>query len=126
MAAVYAALNGSAGLAAQLGGAGRVYNGVPSGAPAPYVTLGDLTANDYGSTLVDGQEHSLEVHSYIEADSPRALYEIMAEVRAALHEATLSPSAGTLANIRQEFSSVMRDPDGVSFHAVQRFRIVTN
>lgn len=92
--AIYAALNGDASLTTLLGGA-FVFNGVPDGTRAPYIDIGDDTANDYSGSLVDGQEHTVTVHSFAEqpvnGQSAKAqLFNIMTRVRALLHEATLS------------------------------------
>lgn len=128
--AIFAALNGDAALTALLGGA-KVFNGVKDGTEPPYVDIGDDTATDYSSSLIDAQEHTITIHSW--AEQPMAgvsakgqLFQIMARIRAILHAAPPVLAAGTLVNLRQEFRETLRDPDGVSWHGVQRFRAVTN
>ncbi len=129
-AAIYTALNGDTALIA-LVGSGQVFNGVKAGTAAPYIDIGDDTGNDYGSSVIDAQEHTITIHSYTEQpvasmSARLALFAIMARIRAVLHEASLTLSAGALVNLRQEFRETLRDPDGVSWHGVQRFRAVTN
>jgi len=129
-AAIYAALNGDAALTTLLGGS-YVFNGVPDGTRAPYIDIGDDTATDYSGTVIDAQEHTITLHTWTEqpvaGQSAKAvLMAVMARVRAVLHEASLPMSAGALCNLRQEFRQTMRDPDGISWHGVQRFRAVTN
>ena len=128
--AIYAALNGDPQLTALIG-AGRVFNGVKDGQFPPYVDIGDDTASDDSSSLVDAQEHTITLHVWTEQPvaglSAKGLcMSVMACVRAVLHDADLVLSAGVLVNLRQEFRETMRDPDGVSWHGVQRFRAVTN
>lgn len=124
-AAVYATLAGNAALTAVLGGTGRIHDHVQPGSPLPYVTIGDGQAADYGGSDVDAQEHTLTIDCWSETPSSLELRRIMAAVRAALHDADLTLSAGRCANIRQESSQTLRDPDGITHHGVLRFRAVT-
>lgn len=128
--AIYAALNGDAALTALMG-TGRVYNGVKDGTRPPYIDIGDDTAADYAGALLDGQEHTVTIHTWTEQpaaglSAKGLLFSIMARVRDVLHTASLNLSAGSLVNMRQEFRETFRDPDGISWHGVQRFRAVTN
>lgn len=122
--AIFAALNGNAALIA-LVGAGHVYDTPPAGALPPYVVIGDETANDYGSTAGDAQEHTITVHTWSEKPSTLQCKQIMRAVRDALHTASLVLGSGNLVYLRQEFKETFRDPDGVSHHGVQRFRALT-
>lgn len=124
--AIYAALSGDATLSSLLGGAGRVFDTVPSGTPAPYVVIGEETASDAGRTLAaDAQEHTLTIHVWTEEKSSKPCKQIAARVRAILHGNPPALSAGTCTNLRCEFKETMRDPDGVSWHGVLRFRAAT-
>lgn len=125
-AAIYAALTAHTGLSAELGSTGRVYHNVPAGADTPYVVIGEDTAVDYSGTIVDALEHTITIHSFTESQSRLGCLQLQKQIRAALHEASLTLSAGVCVNIRQEMRQTMRDPDGISWHGVQRFRAVTN
>lgn len=125
-AAVYAALTAHAGLSDELGSKGAVYDNAPAGAPTPYVVIGEETAVDYATALVDAMEHTITVHTFTEEQSRIGVLRLQKQVRAALHEAALTLLAGRCVQIRQEMRQTMRDPDGVSWHGVQRFRAVTN
>jgi Protein of unknown function (DUF3168) len=122
--AIFAALDSDTALTALIG-AGHVHDHVPPGAPAPYVVMGDGTATDMGGSFVDAQEHTITVHAWAEGTSTLGVKRIVAAVRACLHERPLTLSAGGCTGIRCEFTETMRDPDGVSFHGVLRFRAVT-
>lgn len=124
-AALYAALAADAALTALIG-ASKVFDIVPANAAAPYVVIGDETAIDAGSSLIDAQEHTITVHVWSEQPSTKQCKAIQAAVRAVLHEARLTLSAGTLCNLRCEYKETMRDPDGISVHGVLRFRAITN
>lgn len=123
--AIYAALDGNAPLTALIG-AGHVHDIVKPGSLPPYVVIGDETANDASSIGVDAQEHTVTIHVWSEKPSTLQAKQIAAAVRSALHEQALTLSAGTLVNLRCEFKETMRDPDGLTVHAVLRFRAVTN
>jgi hypothetical protein len=122
--AIYAALAADAPLTALIG-ANRVFDQPPAAALPTYVTIGDETARDYGSSAGDAQEHTVTIHTWSAQPSSVTCKEIMAAVRAALHEQPLALSAGRLVYLRQEFKETMRDPDGVTQHGLQRFRALT-
>ncbi len=122
--AIYAKLSGDGALTALIGD-GHVYDHVAAGALPPYVVIGDETATDYASALVDAQEHTITLHAWSEKPTTLEVKRIMAAVRAALHEQALTLSAGSCVQIRQEFKETSRDPDGYSHHGVMRFRAVT-
>lgn len=128
--AIFAALNGDATLATLLG-SNSVYNGVKDGTQPPYIDIGDDTAIDDSSISVDAQEHTVTIHSWTQQpiaglSAKGSLFSIMAQIRVVLHEARLVLANGALCNLRQEFRETLRDPDGISWHGVQRFRAVTN
>lgn len=123
--AIYSALSSDAALTAALGGAGRIYDTPPEAAAVPYVVIGEETATDYSSSLTDAEEHTVTIHVWTEARSSLPNKTIQGLVRGALHEQGLALSAGTLCNLRCEFRETLRDPDGLSWHGVLRFRAVT-
>lgn len=129
MAAIYGALSGDSTLTTLLG-SGRVFNGVASGQSAPYVDIGETTANDYHSSSGDAQEHTVTIHVWTEQpvsgmSARAACIAVMNRIRVVLHYNPLVMSAGNMPNLRCEFTETMRDPDGISWHGVLRFRAVT-
>jgi hypothetical protein len=128
-AAIYAVLAADAPLVALIG-ADKVFNGVKDGTALPYVDIGDDTATDYGSSSGDAQEHTVTIHCWanqpLSGKSAKLLVtQMVAAVRLALHDVDLTLSAGVSPNLRCEFRETARDPDGVSWHGVLRFRAVT-
>lgn len=134
-AAIVAALKAHGGLTA-LVAAASVYGSVPSAAARPYVVVGDTTTIDASSRTIDAEEHTVTIHVWSRppsttsaaqaTSSKRQCLLIMAQVRAALHEADLTLDAGVCVNIRCEFQETFRDPDDASHHGVVRFRAVTH
>lgn len=122
-AALYAALAAHAGVAAIVGA--RVYHDVPPDAALPHVAISDHQADDYGASLIDGQVHTITIDCWAEGPSPLVCRQLVAAVRAALHEQALALSGGTLVNLRCQSTQSLRDPDGISHHGILRFRAVT-
>ena len=122
--ALFATLAADATLSALIG-AGHVHDHVKPGAPCPYVVIGDVTAADVSGALVDAQEHTITVHCWSETPSTLQVKQMIAAVRGALHQASLTLTAGQCRNLRCEYHETLRDPDGITHHGVMRFRAVT-
>jgi Protein of unknown function (DUF3168) len=123
-AAVFARLQGDAGLTAMLGGP-RVYDDVPVRADFPYLTFGQSIERDWSTATDDGKEHTLTVHVWSRAAGRKESDDILELVRGLLHTAALTLSGHRLINLRHEMTEVRRDPDGETFHGIARFRAVT-
>lgn len=133
--AVYTALRTVAGLIALIGDGNsperaRVYDNVPQGVWSDasqsfpgYVTVGDATAAEAGTKTTDAQELTITIHTWSRYNGKKELKQIMAAVYAALHDASLSVTGGSVVNLRWEFAESFLDPDGQTRHGVQRFRM---
>jgi hypothetical protein len=121
---IHAALSGTAALTALLGGP-RIYDDVPRGVEFPYVTLGESTVRDWGTSTEDGQEHVVTVNVWSRANGEREVTQIMAAIRDALHDVALTLTGYQLVNLRQEFSDSRRDADGETYRGLLRYRAVT-
>lgn len=120
--AVYAALDGDATLGALITG---VFDHVPPDTAFPYVTVGEVTVADASTMGKDGQAHTITVHSWSRGRGRKEVKDIMAEVYRVLHKANLALTGHDLAGMMFEFASTLTDPDGLTYHGVQRFRAVT-
>jgi hypothetical protein len=121
---VFAALGADTQLTALLG-PGRIFDDVPQGTPLPYVTLGNVTAQDWSAGSEDGTEHVFTVHVWSGARGKKQAHELLGAIRAALHDQPLAVAGHTLINLRHERSEVRRDLDAETIHATARFRAVT-
>jgi len=122
--AVYSALAGNAPLTALLGGA-RVYDDVPQAAPYPHVSLGQTSSSDWGTGTEDGEEHILTLHVWSQGGGRGEAQRIIGAIRDVLHTGSLTLAGQTLVSLRQQFSDVRRDPDGITIHGLVRYRAVT-
>ena len=101
-----------------------VFDFVPENTAFPYVKIGEETATDNGTKTLQGNEHTLVIHSFSRYRGSKEIKEIMSRIYALLHESSLSVSGASLVNMRFEFSDVIKENDGRTSHGLQRFRAV--
>lgn len=122
--AVFAALSADAALTALIG-PGRIYDDVPQGSRPPYVTFGSATAHDWSTGSEPGTEHLFTLHVWSDTRGKLEAQEVLAAIRAALHEQALAVFGHTLVNLRHDRSETRRTPDGELIQGTARFRAVT-
>jgi Protein of unknown function (DUF3168) len=123
-AAVHGALNADAPLAALLGGP-KVYDEPPRAAVFPYVTLGEARVADYSTDGTPGEEHQMTLHAWSRQGGHREAHAIAGALLSALDDAALTLADHTLVNFRFSTADVRREADGRTYHALVRFRAVT-
>jgi hypothetical protein len=123
-AAVHDALNQHAPLTALLGGP-KVYDEPPRGAAFPYVTLGEARIADFSTGSEEGEEHQLTLHAWSRQGGHREAHIIAATLLQALDDAPLALTDHRLVNFRFAVADVRREADGRTYHALVRFRAVT-
>ena len=123
-AAVHDALIADAALNTLLGGA-KVYDEPPRAAAFPYVTLGETRINDYSTGDGPGEEHQLTLHAWSRQGGHREAHMITGALLQALDDAPLTLTDHTLVNLRFAVADVRREADGRTYHALVRFRAVT-
>jgi hypothetical protein len=123
-AAIHDALNADAALNALLGGQ-KVYDEPPRAAAFPYVTLGETRIADYSTGTEAGEEHQLVLHAWSRQGGHREAHLIAGALLQALDEAPLTLADHHLVNFRFSVADVRREADGRTYHALVRFRAVT-
>ena len=101
-----------------------VYDFVPENTAFPYVKVGEETSLDNGTKTLQGNEHTLVIHTFSQYRGSKEVKNIMSRIYALLHESSLSVSGASLVNLRFEFSDVIKENDGLTTHGLQRFRAV--
>ena len=91
----------------------------------PYATIGQTTIADWSTGTEDGSEHRVMLHAWSRAGGQTECHAIAEAIRAALHDVALMLDGHALVNLRFETTDTRRDPDGITFHSVMRFRAVT-
>ncbi|MBX6328572.1 MAG: DUF3168 domain-containing protein [Pseudolabrys sp.] len=123
-AAVRAALAADTALLALLGGP-KIYDEPPRGVAFPYVTLGEARMSDYSTGGEAGTEHQLTLHAWSREGGHRQAHLIAGALLQALDEAPLALADHHLVNLRFAVADVRREADGRTYHALVRFRAVT-
>jgi hypothetical protein len=123
-AAVHDALVADAGLTNLLGGP-KVYDEPPRSAAFPYVTLGETRIADFSTGSEPGEEHQITLHAWSRQGGQREAHLIAGALLAALDDAALTLADNHLVNFRFAIADVRREADGRTYHALVRFRAVT-
>lgn len=123
-AAIHDALAADAALVSILGGA-KVYDEPPRAAAFPYVTLGETRIADFSAGGEPGEEHQLTLHAWSRQGGHKQAHQIAGALLQALDDAPLSLADHTLVNLRFSVADVRREADGRTYHALVRFRAVT-
>ena len=123
-AAVHDALVADAALTSALGGP-KVYDEPPRAAAFPYITLGEMRVADYSTGSEPGEEHQLILHAWSRQGGAREAHVIAGALLQALDDAPLTLADHRLVNFRFAVADIRREADGRTYHALVRFRAVT-
>jgi hypothetical protein len=123
-AAVHDALNADATLTGLLGGP-KIYDEPPRAAVFPYVTLGEARVTDFSAGGEPGEEHQMTLHAWSRQGGHGEAHRIAGALLAALDDAPLALADHALVNFRFATADVRREADGRTYHALVRFRAVT-
>ena len=99
-----------------------VFDFVPESTAFPYVKVGEETAVDNGTKTLQGNDHTLVIHTFSRYRGSKETKEIMSRIYALLHESSLTVSGASLVNLRFDFSDIIKENDGLTTHGLQRFR----
>lgn len=118
--AIYDTLSGDSTLSNLIEG---VFDYVPERTSFPYVTIGDDDFNESGGHTFDGVNASVTIHSWSRYRGRKEVKEIMARIYTLLHKASLTVTGYNLVFCIFDFAETIQDPDGETYHGVQRFRM---
>ena len=99
---------------------------LPEAAPAtsfPYCVIGNDTVSAWDTDDSRGAEITLTLHFWSRAAGFKPVKALMDQAYSILHRATLAKAGYTVVDCLMEFSDTMSDPDGVTKHGVQRYRM---
>lgn len=119
--AIYQKLNGAPGVAVP------VFDYVPDQQPGNYIAIGDDTLAEFDTDETTGFDATATVHTWTanSAEEGRAACKtIMGSIYDTLHRLPLTVVGYTVAGVDQVFEQTFLDPDGVTHHGVQRFRVL--
>lgn len=93
-------------------------------APSTYVTVGDDTLLPFNADITKGFEATLTIHAWDISNGRKDVKELQGEIYNLLDRAELVISGYNPIGIDFQFSETTLDPDGVTYHGVQRFRFL--
>lgn len=126
--AVYARLTGSAPLMTKVGS--RVYDFVPQasedGGPYPFIQVPEMSATAFDTKTFNGFEVRFTVNVWSRpADVGRAeTHDLLNDIYDLLHKWEPTISGWKVVLFKFEFSDIIVDPDTVTYHGIQRFRVL--
>jgi hypothetical protein len=123
-AAIHDALAADTALTALLGGT-SIFDEPPRDAAFPYVTIGEARVTDFSTGTEPGEEHQLTLHAWSRQGGHREAHLIAGALLQALDDAPLTLAGHQLVNLRFAIADVRRESDGRTYHALVRFRAVT-
>ena len=102
-----------------------VHDHVPQGTSFPYIVIGEETMTDESSAkTLDFNNFTLTIHIFSRNRGRKEAKQIMARIYELLHNQNLSVTGADHINTRFEFSDVIKENDGLTYHGVQRFRTI--
>jgi len=123
-AAIHDALTADAALTGMLSGP-KIYDEPPANAAFPYVTLGETRVADFSAGDEPLQEHQLTLHAFSRQGGHKEAHLIAGALLEALDDAPLAPDGLRLVSLRFSIADIRREADGRTYHALVRFRAVT-
>lgn len=98
--------------------AGRVYDGVPTNAVKPYVSFGPFQQLPEHGACLDGGEAFIQLDGWASGPATTQVKALGAAIAFALDEAELALDGQQLVELTIEQVQYLRDPDGITAHAI--------
>jgi hypothetical protein len=125
---LYTLLSGVAALTAYVGT--RIHDHVPNDVAFPYIEFGEFQELDDSAQDIDGSEVAITLHVW---DRPNAsgpvgrgrIQRIVDLIRQSVDEATFSMADHHMVSLSFESARYMKDPDGLTTHAVVQVKALT-
>lgn len=121
--AIYSRLTTNAGLMAKITG---VFDFVPDNQTYPFIQIGEIDFGAWDSHTFDGFDATITINLWHRPSSRgRApLHDIQNDIYNLLHKHIFTITGFTVISMRFDFSNIIVDPDAVTYHGVQRFRLL--
>ena len=102
-----------------------IYSAVPQGDAEPaFVTMDGFRANRNDTDTETGFDGTIDVHVWTEYEGWKELCTLQTTIYNAMHRTALTVTGHAVIDVQQEFSEMRRDPDGITKHGIQRFRVI--
>jgi hypothetical protein len=97
---------------------------VPQEPAYPYMHIGEFFGGDWDTDDSVGREIFFNLHSWSRYDGTKELHELMDAVKAVLHNQQFVVSGEVMVLCLLDYMNTNLDPDGLTRHGVQRFRVL--
>lgn len=99
----------------------RVYDAVPTNAQFPYVSWGPEQDIEDDADCIEGHDISIQIDAWSRTPGRGEVKKVAEQVRAALHDYETELSVNALVSLAHTSTQFLRDPDGLTSHAVIEF-----
>jgi hypothetical protein len=99
-----------------------IYDHVPENAAFPYVTIGETFPTPFRTHSRDGESQLQRIHVWSRYEGFKEATAIAERVKVLLDAATVSTASFSGFAVR-ESGQTLRDPDGITRHIVEEYRI---
>lgn len=124
LALIYTRLNGDSALATLLGGAGRVLNNIPQERVLPLLRFRMVNNSEWDTKDSDGYEGDIQIDIWTDYQGDELSLLIVDRVFDLMQLQPLTTTVGQNLYLRHTFHDSMVEPDGLTHHAVIRFRYI--
>lgn len=90
----------------------------------PYVVIGDDDLSAWDTDTSQGFDGDLTIHVWSRQKGRAETKALQQQIYDALHRFDLSVSGADTITLDQSLATTMMDPDGITRHGVQRFRLL--
>ena len=90
----------------------------------PYVVLFETGLDGDNNHCHLGFDGTINIHSWSDVRDIAVIGNIQKAIYDVLNYGELAMTGYMMIELHQEFSTILRDPDGVTLHGVQRYRII--
>ena len=117
--ALYSRLNEDSTLGALVTG---VFDAVPDDTALPIAVIGPSTSTDDATKTLDARDYVFNVDVWSNYRGMKETKNIVKQVYSLLHDSALTVAGASMVNLRCEFTTELREDNGVTRHGVMRFR----
>ncbi len=117
-------------LGTTVGGAQKIFDHVPDNTAFPFVQIAIRPWVDRGNYTLNGLSGEIWVHTWYQAGSAvtglgdKQVQAIQARIDTLLHNSYLAITGWRNLNLRRALVNIMDDPDNVTKHGIQQFKIL--
>ena len=103
----------------------RIYDHIPENIKPPYIAIGRTAMNDWSTATEEGFEHQVTLHIWAPPSSRNLSYQLQEIIHRTMDQLSPKLINAIIVNVTLEHSEINRERNSMYFHAISRFRIVT-